>query len=51
LNGWYSCVVAIKLAKQAKRTAVFRMTRTGKSNSVKKVFQATVGMTENAHTN
>ena len=40
--------MAIKLARQAKRTAVFRMTRTGKSNSVKKVIQATVGMTENA---
>jgi uncharacterized glyoxalase superfamily protein PhnB len=48
LNGWYSCGVAIKLAKQAKSTALFGMTRTGKSNAVKKVIQATVGMTENA---
>ena len=31
-----------------KRTALFGMTRTGKSNSVKKIIQATVGMTENA---
>jgi DNA helicase HerA-like ATPase len=31
-----------------KRTALFGMTRTGKSNSVKKIIQATVGMTEHA---
>ncbi len=31
-----------------KRTALFGMTRTGKSNSVKKIIQATVGMTEKA---
>ena len=29
-----------------KRTALFGMTRTGKSNSVKKIIQATVGMSE-----
>ena len=31
-----------------KRTALFGMTRTGRSNSVKKSIQATVGMTEHA---
>ncbi|MEW6636282.1 MAG: DUF87 domain-containing protein, partial [Actinomycetota bacterium] len=31
-----------------KRTALFGMTRTGKSNTVKKIIQATVSMTENA---
>jgi hypothetical protein len=31
-----------------KRTALFGMTRTGKSNTVKKVIQATVGMSEKA---
>jgi DNA helicase HerA-like ATPase len=31
-----------------KRTALFGMTRTGKSNTVKKIIQATVGMSEKA---
>ena len=31
-----------------KRTALFGMTRTGKSNSVKKIIEASVGMTEKA---
>ena len=31
-----------------KRTALFGMTRTGKSNTVKKIIQATVSMTKNA---
>jgi hypothetical protein len=31
-----------------KRTALFGMTRTGKSNSVKKIIQATVGMSDKA---
>ncbi len=31
-----------------KRTALFGMTRTGKSNSVKKIIQATVGMSQRA---